>query len=255
MRTYNLIVLAGGEKGPLSDETGYFNKAMLPIYGKPMLEWVIDAFEGSGLIENIVVVGDKSLKELDCINRVRKRVFGGINVIHSLVNAVAYIKTRIYHQKSNHGGYLISFCDAVFLTSEIVKKTLESMNEDQSDIILHYIEKSTFEAAGIPTKRTYLPVGNQLFTGSTIYYVRKFSLVTKILPDLVAARKIRKDPRGLLKHFKCDGKTISEIEKTLSQKLKCKIGIKVSPFSEMGLDVDKLSDLELAQKLLRQEQD
>ncbi len=252
MRTYNLIILAGGEKGPLSDETGYFNKAMLPIHGKPMLEWVIDAFEGSGLIENIVVVGDKSLKELDCINRVRKRIFGGINVIHRLVNAVAYIKTMIYHQKSKHGGYLISFCDAVFLTSEIVKKTLESMDDDQSDITLHYIEKSTFEAAGISTKRTYLPVGDQLFTGSTIYYIKKFSLVTKIIPDLVTARKIRKDPHRLLKHFECEGKTLPEIETTLSYKLKCRFRIKVNPFPEMGMDVDKPSDLKLAEKLLRQ---
>ena len=187
MKKFHVILLAGGEKGPLFETTGYLEKALIPIRGKPMLSRVIEAFRACRRVDEIVVVGSSSLDTLEAMAHVRKRIFTGINVVQNLVHAVTYVKHRLYGGASDHNGYVISFCDAVFLTPEIIDDTLQAIEELDSDVVLHYVERSTFEEAGLPAQRTYIPVAGRQYTGSTIYYVRRFS---KIFAAWVSVRTI-----------------------------------------------------------------
>ena len=67
MKKYNVIILAGGEKGPLYEPTGYVEKALIPIHGKPMISHVIEAFHASQRVDQIVVVGSSNLDPLDAM--------------------------------------------------------------------------------------------------------------------------------------------------------------------------------------------
>ena len=250
MKKYHVILLAGGEKGPLFEKTGFLEKALIPIHGIPMLSRVIEVFYQAEYADEIVVVGSSNLDQLEAMSRVRKRITRGFNVIQNLVHAITYVKHRLYGSGSDHNGYVISFCDAVFLTPEIVDDTLQTVEEIDGDIVLHYVEKSSFEAAGFPTERTYIPVGNKLYTGSTIYYVRRFRKIFSIIPQLIELRKYRKDPRALMRYIDCEGKDLAEIEQAMSRKLNAKVRIQISQHARMGVDVDKPSDLELAINVL-----
>lgn len=247
---YNVIILAGGSGGPLYEATGVQRKAGLKIHGRPMLEWVVDGFDRSPETGNIVVVGSHDLEKLSCMKKVRKRLSRGINLVQNLLHAVGYIKTRLYHGSRGHQGYIISFCDAVFLTEPVITETLRKIRETNADIILHYVEKHTFDKAGLPAERTYIPIGDGLYTGSAIYYVREFSKVFSSLGKLYQMRKIRKDPNGLLRSIGCEGRNLAAIEQALSEQLECKVRILVSPHAEMGMDIDKPSHLKLANDLL-----
>jgi GTP:adenosylcobinamide-phosphate guanylyltransferase len=250
MKKYHVILLAGGEKGPLFETTGFVEKALIPIHGKPMISRVIEAFRGSKRVDKIVVVGSPNLDTLESMIHVRKRIFTGINVVQNLLHAVTYVKHRLCGGATDHNGYIISFCDAVFLTPEIIDDTLRSIEQLDSDIVLHYVEKATFEKADLPTKRTYIPVAGQHYTGSTIYYVRKFSRVFAAMPKLIELRKLRKDPSALLRFIGCEGAALPEIERALSHELSARVRICVSKHARIGIDVDKPSDLELAKLLL-----
>ena len=129
MKKYNVIILAGGEKGPLSEATGYACKAMIPIHGKPMLDWVVDAFQQSRYVDNIIVVGPEELEQLASHRYVRQRIFTGVNLFQNLMHAVTYIKTVLYHNAGEHNGYVVSFCDAVFLTPDVIDETLGHIDE------------------------------------------------------------------------------------------------------------------------------
>lgn len=253
MKKYHVILLAGGEKGPLFETTGYVEKALLPIHGKPMLSRVIEAFRACERVDEIVVVGSANLDQLDAMRHVRKRITAGFNVVQNLVHAVTYVKYRLSGGVSDHNGYVISFCDAVFLTPEIIDDTLAKIETPESDVVLHYVEKATFEEAGLPTRRTYIPIAGKHYTGSTIYYVKRFSKVLAATPKLVELRKHRKDPQMLLRHIGCEGATLAEIEEAMSRKLTARVRICISPHALLGLDVDKPSDLELAKQLLQHE--
>ncbi len=250
MKKHTVIIMAGGEKGPLYESTGHPIKALIPIYGKPMLDWVVEAFHKSEWVENIVVVGAEDIEQCASMRFVRKRIFTGINLLQNVVHAVTYVKTRLYKNASEHNGYIFSFCDAVFLTEDIINNTIENIEESGADICLHYVEKESFEKAGLPTKRTYIPIGDSLYTGSVIYYVKKFQLVAALLDTFGEMRKNRKDPKGLLRALECEDLDISGIEKKLSERVSAKLKIFISPHPRLGIDVDKPSDLELAKKIL-----
>jgi len=58
---FNVIILAGGSGGPLADATGVPEKALLEIGAIAMLERVVDAFDASPEVDQIVVVGSDQL--------------------------------------------------------------------------------------------------------------------------------------------------------------------------------------------------
>lgn len=251
MTAFNVILLAGGERGPLYEPTGYEEKALIPIHGEPMLSRVIGVFRKCSHVDQIVVVGSSRLDELEAMQHVRKRLFTGINVVQNLLHAVTYVKHRLYGGRSDHPGYVVSFCDAVFLTPEIVESTLAEIAGDEADVVLHYVQRSAFEDAGLPAERTYLPVAGMELTGTTIYYVRRFKHIFSIMPKLVAIRRHRKDPQRFLELIGChSGMSLPEIEEAISERLGIRLRIAVSPYPELGMDVDKPADLELAEQLL-----
>ncbi|HIG28120.1 MAG TPA: hypothetical protein EYQ50_10090 [Verrucomicrobiales bacterium] len=68
-------------------------------------------------------------------------------------------------------------------------------------------------------------------------------LLEKTLYSFLASmRKNRKDPLGILRVLGCEGQNFSDIEDALSKLLDAKVRILISPHTEMGMDVDKLSD-------------
>ena len=247
---YNVIILAGGAAEPLTNGTGVDEKASLTIHDQPMLAWVLNAFQKSPEAGNLVVVGADNLDKLRCMEHVRKRIVQGLSVVQNLLHAVGYIKTRFYKGESEHQGYIISFGDTVFLTPEIVTETLQAIREADADIVMHYVERQTFVDANLPAERTYIPIGGKLYTGTGIYYVRKFSKIFSSLNELGEMRKQRKDPKGILRVIGCEGDDFPAIEKALSKRLDAKVKILVSPHAGMGMDVDKPSDYALARKIL-----
>ena len=54
------IITAGGissPEDPLFEVTGIEKKALIPLAGRPMIAWVVDAVWQSGLVDNIAIVG------------------------------------------------------------------------------------------------------------------------------------------------------------------------------------------------------
>jgi molybdopterin-guanine dinucleotide biosynthesis protein A len=250
MKKYNLIVLAGGRQEPLYEVTGVENKAQILIHGKPMLEWVLDAFTASRKIADIVVAGPRELEQLDCMKQVRKRVHGGATVLESLMNAVAYAKLRLSSGDAVHRGYLISFGDAVFLNPEVIQAMLNNIETSLPDLALHYVEKGVYERAGLPLTRTFIPMAEGLYTGTTLYYVRRFRDLSGCLPQLAQLRKVRKQPQKLLQELGCEEMSMNEIATHLSRQLDAKLKIFALDHPEAGMDVDKPVDLALAKKWL-----
>ncbi len=247
IRKYNVIILAGGEEEAWCRKYGYTKKAFLPLNGKPMLHRVIEAFYKSSYVDRIVVVGPKELDAFEAMRFVHKRLPDRGSFIQNLFYAALYVKSSIYNWKKNHNGYLISFCDAAFLNTDIINATLENMSRHEGDMTLHYVSKETIAKSPFPEEnRSYLPIGGGFYTGTNLYYVRKFSSLVPVMGDIVKLRNYRKQPRKFLEHIGCADKDFPGIEEVLSREMRIKVKIHVSPFAEMGVDVDKPADYELA---------
>lgn len=247
---YNLLILAGGEKGPLSDEGDYSSKAMIPIHGRTMIERVLDVYHSSNWIDNIVVVGPDELEQSETVKKKSTRIRSAGTLIQNLLLGIGHIKANVYHYAKDHQGYLISFCDAVFINQKMIDETIQNIDSVDADVVLHYVEKSSFEKDGLTAKRTYIPVDGKLYTGSVVYYIRRFSMVMNLLVKLSKLRKIRKNPEALLEIIGAKDNSIAAIESALSEYIQGKVKILVSTHSGLGMDVDKPSDLELAKLIL-----
>ena len=54
------LIIAGGNPGPedvLYEYTQGKSKAIVDVAGKPMIQWIIDALDGSNNIDQIFIVG------------------------------------------------------------------------------------------------------------------------------------------------------------------------------------------------------
>ena len=255
MKKNNLIILAGGERGPLTDAYGCDNKALLPIHGRPMLEWVLEAFRASGCIDKIVVVGSSELDALPCMQFVDRRIESSSNLGRNILRGIAYIRWKFYRHSSDHAGYVVSFCDAVFLTPDAINDAISNIQSGNHDVVLHYVEKETYEKHAISAKRTYIPIDGKHYTGTTIYYVKKFSNLLSGLHLFGDLRKNRKDPQGLLRVMGIEDCSFEQVEEKLSERIGRDVGVYVSRFPGMGMDVDKKSDFELAEALLPSPED
>ena len=57
--TIPAVIMAGGKAKPdIVEATGISNRAMIPVNGRPMLSYVVDALQKARSIERITVVGD-----------------------------------------------------------------------------------------------------------------------------------------------------------------------------------------------------
>jgi CTP:molybdopterin cytidylyltransferase MocA len=88
----NLIILAGNTKSPVLDNTGLGNKALLPVHGKPMLDWVVEAFRASGCINKIVVVGPEELDQLESMQFVDKRVDATSGMVRNVMRGISFVR-------------------------------------------------------------------------------------------------------------------------------------------------------------------
>ena len=222
----------------------------MPIHGKPMLDWVVEAFRATGYVDKIIVVGPKELDKLECMRFVDKRIDSSSTLVRNVLRGIAYMRWTYYRRQPDHPGYLISFCDAVFLTPEAISDAIGHIRNNAHDLVLHYVEKETYEKHGIKAKRTYIPVDGKLYTGTSIYYVKKFTNFLSCIHLLGDLRKNRKDPNGLLGVMGLKGCTFAEIEDGLSRRTGRDVGIYISQFPEMGMDVDKEADVEAANAML-----
>jgi molybdopterin-guanine dinucleotide biosynthesis protein A len=246
-KKYPILILAGAEKGALYETTGIECKACIPIKGKAMLDWVIEAFKKSPHISDIIVVGPENVDKLKSIKYVRKRIPQGNNIIYNIIAGIWYLKHVVYKSAKKHNGYLVSFCDAVFLRPDIIAHTLKNIEKSKSDFVLHYVEKGAYKNFGPSVKRTFIPVGSKAYTGSTIYYLKSSKYLPNLIYKLSAIRKIRKKPKQIMDYLKCEGKSLPQIGKALSKLLSIKVKLLSSPYPEMGMDVDKQEDLDFAE--------
>lgn len=57
---YNAVILAGGKTPWLQKAVGTNIRALAPLGGRRMVEYIIDALDQSGMIDRIIVAADSS---------------------------------------------------------------------------------------------------------------------------------------------------------------------------------------------------
>lgn len=247
----NAIVLAGApNKGALRQISPAQYEAEIEIAGRPMLDYVVLALERVQSINQIVIVGYESMLSTNGFNGKHLMfVKPGPSVIESLENGINALTSR--------EPVLILTSDIPLITKEALEDFLNRCHRQSGDIYYSFVPKTINDQKYPGVQRTYVRLKEGTFTGGNLVLLSP-EIIRDKLTTLTKAAALRKKPLKLCRMlgwwYLCKLifgiLTIKEIEGRVAEVLGIKaVGI-VSPYPEVGIDVDKPSDLKLAREVL-----
>ena len=242
---YDAIILAGGANNKeLNRYSSQPYEAMIEIAGRPMVEFVAKALSGSPHVDRIFVIGpSKVLADCDFPTGVAV-LEGGHTIMDTIVIGMAAL--------GHTNKVLVATADIPLLTPEAIDDFITQCSRVEADLYYPIVIKEVNDYRYPGNKRTYVRLREGIYTGGNIFLV-----MPHIVPACMeVARRIidnRKNPLRLCHilgwnfvfQFLCGTLCLKEIERRVSQILGIQGAVIQSRYPELGIDVDKPSDLEL----------
>jgi molybdopterin-guanine dinucleotide biosynthesis protein A len=246
---YDAIILAGGVNTVvLRNMTQQQYEAMIDIAGEPMVAFVARALAASQKIGRILVVGPR--QELEKIS-----FPGCVRVLEGGRTVLDTIQVGMQQLGHNHKT-LVATADIPLLTVQAVDHFIQQCGEKEADLYYPIVAKEVHNRQYPNNKRTYVQLKEGLFTGGNLFMVKP-DVVPQCLE--IAERIIanRKSPFQLCRmlgwtfvfRFLCKSLTLAAAEKRVSEVLGITGAVLQTPYPEVGIDVDKPTDLELVRAL------
>ena len=242
------LILAGADNdGLLKEISDASNEALIPINGKPMITYMIESLQKAKDIERIVVVGPKD--ELQKIHPEVEVIQNQGSILDNLSKGLTYLQNQEF--------ILILTSDIPMITQEALTDFIRRCSQRAGDVYYPINSKETSEAKFPGVKRTYIRVKDGTFTGGNVFLVRTEAAI-RSLPKTKDFIAMRKKPLKLVAilglsfiiRFLTKTLTIRAAENRMSQILGLRAVAIISPYAEIGVDIDKPEDLHIAEKML-----
>ena len=254
----NAVVIAGGQVQPkeaLYAVTGGGLKAMVKIAGKPMVQWVIDALCRSDTVEQIVVVGLPPETSLDSSKPCLLLTDQGdmLGNIQAGARELARLAPAETHAMVVSG-------DLPALRPGMVDWLAWETRACDADVYYNVIQREKMEEVFPGSRRTYLRLKDEEVCGGDCHAFRiGFALEPNLIwRKLMAARKNPLRQAAILGYdtlffLLLRQKSLNDAAQMAGRKLGVTGKAVLSPFPEMGMDVDKPFQLEIMTSYLERE--
>ncbi len=259
--TFRSVILAGDRPGgnELSRAFNIPASVLVPVAGKPALQYVINAINDSrychgGIIcgpAREVVEGSKIMLSLlqtpdfDWLAPATGPSGSGLSALHEL----------------DHYPALLTAGDHALLTSEIVDDfctgARHTANDSNFDLVIGFVPHTLVRAAWPDSKRTIMKFSNGHFCGSNLFAV----INPKGLKSLEFWQQVeseRKQPWRIARRFGVLALiryllrrlTLEDALRALSGAAGCRIGFVLLDQARAAVDVDSVADQKLAEEIL-----
>lgn len=249
------LLLAGGaitEDDPLSRFAEFGSKSMIPIHGKPMVQWVLDALNNSKNVERIYITGLNSSCGLSSTKPItylpdQASLFGNIK------SGSAFIREDAGQDEM----ILLVSGDIPGLTTEMVEWLVQQVSGQTVDIIYSVVPRKVMEGTFPLSKRSYIKFKDVEICGGDINVINTAVLekANKLWQQITDARKNSMKQAGLIGYdtlflLLIRALTLDQTAKRICRKMKITGKALQVPFAEMGMDVDKPHQLDLVTQQL-----
>lgn len=157
----DVVILAGGD-GEVLDPAQRF-KGLVPLGGKPLVEWVVDAFLGAERVGGIAVVIPTAENLGSWVDRVDKLVVSDRDFMdNAIAGAAAFREDR---------PVIIATGDIPLLTGKGVDEFIEAALATEADFVYPLVHKESVEFAYPGAERTYFRLRSGRFTGGNAMLV------------------------------------------------------------------------------------
>lgn len=244
------IVTAGGiplPEDPLYTESRGDSKALIPIRGKPMIQWVLDALGKSKHVENVIVIGLTEKAGLAC----KKPLHYLPNHGRMLANIVAGINKSLELNPKQEYALIVS-SDIPAITAKQVDWLAGQVLAEPADIYYGFVRREAMEERFPGSKRTYLKLKDAEVCGADMNAVH-VSMAREHLETWEALIGHRKNPlrqalvMGLDTLFAILFRqmTIEGLVARASERIGIRGKAIAWESAEPGMDVDKPHQLEI----------
>jgi len=182
------IITAGGvckPNDPLYKITQIKKKALIPLAGRPMVSWVIDAVVNANVIDNLVIIG----LDPDEITPPNVPTYY-LKSAGSLLDNLLTSQAKLLSLNPSLKKILLCSSDIPLVTPEIIQGFLSECGNQQADLYYAVVEEKTMEQHFPNSKRSYIPAKGGRYTGGDAFLVRaNLKPDTKFMNALIGARK------------------------------------------------------------------
>jgi len=251
------IVTAGGiplPGEPLYPATEGESKALVDIAGKPMIQWVLDALSESKTVDNVIIVGLTGKSGLEC----SKKMYFVSNQGKMVANLQAGgRKVKEINPKAEH--VLMVSSDIPGITGEMVDWVVNTDMQTDLDVYYHILQREVMEKRYPGCKRTWTHLKDMEVCGGDMNMGRLSLLLsdeTDIWEKITDARKSPMKQAALVgfdtAFLLLTGQlTLEKAETNIMTRLNITGKAIVCPYAEVGMDVDKLFQLEIMREDLK----
>ncbi len=251
------IILAGSPNiGPLRQSSNAPAEALIEIRGRPMITYVVRALEKVEAVDKIIIAGPQpAMNKLFVKNSRIQTIAAGATAIESLQRGVSLL--------DNLGLTLVLTADIPLITALAISNFLELCQSQAADFYYPIVPQRAAELEYPGIKRTYVRLREGVFTGGNLCLINAARLddCAGVAQELVNLRKSPLAIAGklgygfiikfLLANFlRLPLLGIPEAEERISNLLGVRGVAIVTAYPEIGLDVDKPSDLELVSRVI-----
>lgn len=248
---YNAVILAGGQTPWLQKTVGTNIRALAPLGGRRIIEYIIDALDKSGMVGRIIVAADGTQWESAVLPQRAELV---ITNAKSMPETVAAATNVLPPQ-----GKILFVCDDIPLLSvAAVQDFLHQSETTDADAYYPLIPEADCERAFPGAKRTYVTLPEGRFTGGNLMLLEA-SVIPGSIPKAQEIFARRKRPWelcgwlgfGFVLKFLFKRLTLEEVEKQASKLLEFKGKAVISHYPEIGMDIDKETDWQLLEQYFK----
>lgn len=245
----DVIVLAGEKKDNNNNGEEKINKAFYKIKDKHMIEYVVETLRKSSSIDRIAVVGPEDKLQPVIGDIVDKIIEGTDSIVSNILLALDYFP----EEKE----ILIVTSDIPMITKEAIEDFIERCRQKDVDLCYSIVDKKVNDQKYPGVRRTYARLWEGQFTGGNVFYLNP-AIKDRCKDFVEKMLEYRKRPAkmagvlgfGFLLRLALGILTINAIQRKCEALLGIKGAAIISPYPEIGNDVDRLSDLEFIEKYM-----
>ena len=255
------VILAGSsprENDPLAGHTLGRPKGLLPIAGRPMIAYVVEALAGSRYIQSIIVVG---LPPED-----RPPLPVPVTHLPAHGDLFSNAEAGIAHAIAVHpdlDGVVVSSADIPLLTPEIVDRFIEDCLRTDHDVYYGIVERSVMEGRFPQSRRSYVRLREGDFAGGDMILVRPGAMLANrdLWRQVADARKSALSQARILGgiwpvlRLLTRRMSLAEAERRASRALNVRGRAVICRDPEVGMDVDKPFQLDIVRAELEGRRD
>lgn len=252
---YQVVLLAGGFAPWLKPLAGTDIRCLAPLKGHPMLEYIVAALFQSGRISDILLVAPESaLKQLEPV------LPEGVSLCSAADSMPLTAAKALDALKAPDKQKVLFVCDDIpLLTSEAVNDFLNQCEAyPDKEAFYPIIRQETCQKAFPEGKRTYGKLNDGVFTGGNMMLLSA-GMVRGNLQRGEEIFSMRKSPLklcrwlgfGFILKLLLHLLDTNKVQERVSQLMGYPCQVIISPFPELGVDVDKPADWDLVKQYIK----